>query len=86
MQYPSFIHTLLLLLLLFTSFFRDCHRYLNISHYSINKSSNPLDNLQSTPKGGITTAETGQAPFLEPNTSYSDSSANSITQQMYHND
>jgi len=44
-------------------------------------SSNPSDNVQSTQKGGITTAETGQAPFLEPNTSYSDSSANSITQQ-----
>ena len=44
-------------------------------------STNPSDNLQSTPKGGNATAETGQAPFLEPNTSYSDSSANSITQQ-----
>ncbi len=45
-------------------------------------STNPSDNLQSTPKGGNATAETGQAPFLEPNTSYSDSSANSITQQI----
>jgi len=46
-------------------------------------STNPSDNLQSTPKGGNATAETGQAPFLEPNTSYSDSSANSITQQIF---
>ncbi len=32
--------------------------------------TNPSDILQSTLKGGHTTVETGQAPFLEPNTSY----------------
>ena len=46
-------------------------------------STNPSDNLQYTPKGGNATAETGQAPFLEPNTSYSDSSANSVTQHNF---
>ncbi len=48
-------------------------------------STDPSDNLQSTPKCGMATAETGQTPFLEPNTSYSDSSANSITQQLFIN-
>ena len=42
-------------------------------------STDHSDNLQYTPEGGNATAETGQAPFLEPNTSYSNSSANSIT-------
>ena len=46
-------------------------------------SSNPSDNLQSTPKEANEATATGTTPCLESNTSYSDSLAGSISQQHF---
>lgn len=56
--------------------------YLNTSHYYLNMFFNLSYNLHIPPKICNNAPEAGQAPFLEPNTGYADSSANCKTQQI----